>query len=184
MPEKASFRVFCRRQEGAWIVTPIFSNVQTGCIVKGEAQKSALFWRFRRLIRTNRAFLETRTLKTLTSLNKELRLFFLRDNSIWSFPLFLLLAIAAFEGPEGYFSLAIIAFGAFQFIVPKCYYRLGKWNLRSLASLFKEVTVFKGVQSETNRGGRALTSPHSAYVYMCFFRLCLWALSLSLAFER
>ena len=34
------------------------------------------------------------------------------------FPLFLPLAIAAFGGPEGYLSLAIIAFGAFQLIVP------------------------------------------------------------------
>ena len=34
-------------------------------------------------------------------------------------PLFLPLAITAFGGPEGYFSLAIIAFGAFEFIVPK-----------------------------------------------------------------
>ena len=40
------------------------------------------------------------------------------------FPLFLPLAITAFGGPEGYF--AIIAFGAFEFIVPKYYYRLGK----------------------------------------------------------
>ena len=39
------------------------------------------------------------------------------------FPLFLPLAITAFGGPEGYFSLAIIAFGAFQFIVTNYYYR-------------------------------------------------------------
>ena len=64
-----------------------------------------------------------KTLKNgLTSLNKEVRPFFLGDNRIWSFlPLFLPLAITAFGGPEGYFSLAIIAFGAFQFIVPKYY---------------------------------------------------------------
>ena len=42
------------------------------------------------------------------------------------FPLFLPLAITAFGGPEGYFSLSIIAFGAFEFIVPEYYYRLGK----------------------------------------------------------
>ena len=60
------------------------------------------------------------------------------------YPLFLPLAIKAFGGPGGYLSLAIIAFDTFQSIVPKYYYRLGKWNLRSLASLFKEVTVFKG----------------------------------------
>ena len=45
-------------------------------------------------------------------------------------PLFLSLAITgkftAFGGSEGYFILAIIAFGAFEFIVPKYYYRLGK----------------------------------------------------------
>ena len=60
------------------------------------------------------------------------------------FRLSLLLAITAFGGPDGHVSLAIIAFEAFEFIAPKCYYRLGKWNLRSLASLFKEVTVFPG----------------------------------------
>ena len=66
------------------------------------------------------------SLKTRTSLNKEVRPFFLSDNSIWSFPLFLPLAITAFGGPEGYSSLAIIAFRACQFIVPNYYYRLGK----------------------------------------------------------
>ena len=59
------------------------------------------------------------TLKTRTSLNKESRAFFLGDNSIWSFPSFLPLAITAFGVHEGYFSLALIAFGAFQFVVPK-----------------------------------------------------------------
>ena len=39
------------------------------------------------------------------------------------FPLFLRLAIVAFRGPEGCFSLAIIAFGAFGSIVSKYYYR-------------------------------------------------------------
>ena len=71
------------------------------------------------------------------------RPFFRSDHSIGSFPLFLPLAITAFGGPEGYFSLAIIVFGASEFIVPKYYYRLGKWDLRSLDSLIKEVTVFK-----------------------------------------
>ena len=75
------------------------------------------------------------TLKTLTSLNKEVRQFFLGDNSTWHFPPFLPLAITAFGGPEGYFSLAIIAFGAFEFIVPKYFYRLGKMDRRSLDSL-------------------------------------------------
>ena len=74
-------------------------------------------------------------MKTLTSLNKEVKPFFLSDNSIWSFPLFLALAITAFGGPEGYFSLAIIAFGALQFIVPKYYYRLGKMELKESSLL-------------------------------------------------
>ena len=51
------------------------------------------------------------------------------------FLLFLPLAITAFGGAEGYSSLAIIAFGACGFIVPKCYCRLGKMDKRSLGSL-------------------------------------------------
>ena len=50
-------------------------------------------------------------------------------------PLFLPLAITAFGDPEGYFSLAIIGLRAFEFIVPKYYYRLGKMEKRSLDSL-------------------------------------------------
>ena len=46
--------------------------------------------------------------------------FLLSDNSIWSLPSFPPLAITAFRGPEDFFSLAIIAFEAFRFIVPKC----------------------------------------------------------------
>ena len=38
-------------------------------------------------------------------------------------------------GPEGYFSLAIIAFGASGFVVPKYYYRLGKMEKRGPDSL-------------------------------------------------
>ena len=75
------------------------------------------------------------SLKTLTSLNKEVRPFFLSDNSIWSLPSVFPLAITAFGGPEGYSSLAIIAFGAFESIVPKSYCRLGKMDMRSLDSL-------------------------------------------------
>ena len=56
--------------------------------------------------------------------------------------------ITAFGDPEGYFSLAIIAFGAFQFLVPKYYYRSGKSKIRSLDSLFKEVAVFKEAERE------------------------------------
>ena len=60
------------------------------------------------------------SLKTLTSLNKESRPFFLGDNSIRSLPFVSSLsAITASGGPECYFSLVIIAFGAFGFIVPK-----------------------------------------------------------------
>ena len=50
-------------------------------------------------------------------------------------PIFLPLAIAAFGGPEGYFSLAIIAFGAFGFIVPKYFYRLGKMEFKESSLL-------------------------------------------------
>ena len=75
------------------------------------------------------------TLKTQTSLNKEVRPFFLSDNSIWSLPSLLPLAITAFGGPGGYFSLAIIAFGAFQFIVTKCYCRLGKIEFKESSLL-------------------------------------------------
>ena len=47
-------------------------------------------------------FSETSTLQTLTSLNKEVRPFFLGDNSIWRFPsVSFPLAIPAFGGPEG-----------------------------------------------------------------------------------
>ena len=53
-----------------------------------------------------------------TLINKGSRPFFLSDNRIW-IPLFLPSAITAFGGPEGHFSLASIAFGAFEFIVPK-----------------------------------------------------------------
>ena len=63
------------------------------------------------------------SLKTLTSLNKEVKPFFLSDNSIWSFPSVSSLAITAFGGPEDYFSLAITAFGAFEYMVPKYYHR-------------------------------------------------------------
>ena len=75
------------------------------------------------------------SLKALTSLNKEVRPFFLSDNSIWSLPSVSSLAMTAFGGPEGYFSLAIIAFGAFGLIAPKYHSRLGEMNKRGLDSL-------------------------------------------------
>ena len=73
------------------------------------------------------ATIDRLTLKTLTSLNKEVRLFFLSDNSIWSLPSVSSLSdYSIFGAPGGVFSLAIIAFGAFEFIVPKYYCRLGE----------------------------------------------------------
>ena len=75
------------------------------------------------------------TLKTLTSSIRSLGRFPLGDNSIWSFPLFLPLAITAFRGPEGYFSPIIIAFKAFELILPKYYDRSGNMDKRSLDSL-------------------------------------------------
>ena len=70
-------------------------------------------------------------LRTLSCLNKEVRPFFLSDNSIWSSPSVSSLSDYSISScPEGYFSLAIIASGAFQFIVPKYYYRLGNMELK------------------------------------------------------
>ena len=59
----------------------------------------------------------------VTSLNKEVTgRFFLGDNSIWVFPLFLPLAITAFgvvlKAILYFLALRLIAFGAFEFIVP------------------------------------------------------------------
>ena len=58
------------------------------------------------------------SLKALTSSNKEVGPFFLGDNSICSFPSVSSLSDHSIRSPECYFILAIIAFGAFQFIVP------------------------------------------------------------------
>ena len=75
-------------------------------------------------------------MNALASLNKERKPFFLGDKSIWSFRSVSSLSdYSSFEGPGQHFSLAIISFGTFEFIVPKCAYRLGKWKLRSLDSL-------------------------------------------------
>ena len=57
-------------------------------------------------------------LKTLDSLNKESRPLFLGDKAFGVLFLFLLFAITAFAGPEGYFCLAIIAFGALSSLSP------------------------------------------------------------------
>ena len=43
--------------------------------------------------------------------------------------------MTAIGGPEGYFSLAITAFGAFRFIVPKYYYRFGKMEFKESSLL-------------------------------------------------
>ena len=75
------------------------------------------------------------TLKALTSLNKKVRQLFLGDKGIWSFPsVSTLIANTAVEGPQGYFRVAIIAFGALQLVVPKYNYRLGRMDKRSLDS--------------------------------------------------
>ena len=66
------------------------------------------------------------TLKTLTSLNKEVRSFSYATIAFGVSPLFLSSAITAFGGSGGNFILAIIEFGAFQCIVPKYSCRLGK----------------------------------------------------------
>ena len=94
------------------------------------------------------------TLKALTSLNQEVRPFFLSDNSIWSLPSFLPLAITAFGDPEGYFNLAIIAFGAFQFIVSRYYYCLGKME-------FKESRLHNLRRLRSQGGSRSLPAPWS-----------------------
>ena len=72
-----------------------------------------------------------RTLKTLTSLNKEVRPFFLGDNSIWSFP-------------------SVSSLGDYSIIVPKYYYRLGKMEFKESSLLIsrglrssREVTGLK-----------------------------------------
>ena len=104
------------------------------------------------------------TLKTLTSLNKEVRPFFLSDNRIWHFPLFLPLAIAAFGGPEGYFRLAVIGFGAFGFIVPKYYYRSVKMDKSSLASL-----ILRRLRSSRYNSGKYYTIATTSITDRKFF---------------
>ena len=71
-------------------------------------------------------------LKALTSSNKESRFFSLAIIAFGVFPLILPSAITGFGGPEGYVSLAIIELRAFEFIVPKYFYRLEKWKWGSL----------------------------------------------------
>ena len=61
------------------------------------------------------------SLKTLTSLDKEVRPFLLSDNSIWTIPFVSSRGDYSIWRSWSYSSLAIIAFGAFAFIVPKYY---------------------------------------------------------------
>ena len=93
------------------------------------------------------------TLRTLTPLNREVKPFCLSDNSIWSLPRFLPLAIAAFGGPEGYFSLAIIAFGALAIIVPKYNYRLGKKEVKESRLLIQGGHGLQGCSEAPEGGG-------------------------------
>ena len=65
--------------------------------------------------------LASTTLKTLTFLNKEVRPFLLGDNSIWKFPSVSSLSESSIEVLKAFFSLAIIAFGAFEFMVLRYY---------------------------------------------------------------
>ena len=103
--------------------------------------QNGLFWPQEAKLDQNRkrSILASRgpfALKTLTSLNKESRPFFLDDNSIQSVPSVSSLGDkTAFGGPEGYFGgkLALrLPFGAFQFIVPKNECRLGRIDETSL----------------------------------------------------
>ena len=79
------------------------------------------------------------SLKTLTSLNKEARPFFLGDKALGVFPLFQipLDAITALweVQPKVILELATIAFGEFEIIVPKYYYRLGKMEFKESSLL-------------------------------------------------
>ena len=76
------------------------------------------------------------TLKTLTSLNKEVRPFFLGDSSIWSFASVSSLSdYSISEVLKANSSLAIKAFGAFQFIDTKYYYRSGKMESKETSLL-------------------------------------------------
>ena len=70
-------------------------------------------------------------LENLTSLNKEVRPFFLSDNSIWSFP-----SVSSLSDYSIWrSSLAITSFEAFQFIDPKYFYRLGKTEFKESSLL-------------------------------------------------
>ena len=68
--------------------------------------------------------------------------FFLSDNSIWCFPFVSSLSDYSIWRSWSLFSLAIIAFGAFGFIVPKYFDRQGNMDKRSLDSLISGGWMF------------------------------------------
>ena len=84
------------------------------------------------------------SLKALTSLNKEVRPFFLGDHSIWSFPsVSRLRRLQHLEVLKDIFVLRSQHLEHFSSLSPNTIIAKEKWNLRGLASLFKEVMVFK-----------------------------------------
>ena len=101
------------------------------------------------------------TLKSLTSLNEESRPFFLGDTSIWSFRS-VSLVITAFGGPESYFSLAIIAFGAFEFVVSKYDGRLGKMEFKESSLLnLRRLGSSSDLHSKQHVGEHPLVCPET-----------------------
>ena len=73
-------------------------------------------------------------------------------------------AITAFVGPEGYFSLATIAFGALALVLPKYDYRLGKTlkkesRLLNLRRLGSSIDWAAANGSVTNGGLRGVCPP-------------------------
>ena len=65
-------------------------------------------------------------LRSRTSLNKEVRLFFLSNNRIWNLPSVSSLSNYRLQHPEGYFTLVI------RFMVSKYDYRVGNGQSRHL----------------------------------------------------
>ena len=113
------------------------------------------------------------SLRTLTSSNKESWPFSWAIIAFGVFPLFLLpLAMTAFGGPEGYFNLTIIAFGAFEFFVPKCDYRLGSTNQNLPKKRAPRKTItFYILQNTGDKQKNVLLQPPSwpkMCVFVCF----------------
>ena len=132
---KRSWRVIvsCEKVfKRSWLFSPERASSN---LLQSAPRKLYIFSRKGAFFCNNRLVSGGETLKTLTSLTKEVRPFFQSDNSIWSFHSFSSLSdYSIYGGPASYFCLAIIALGAFEFIVPKCYSRLGKMDKRSLGS--------------------------------------------------